>query len=237
MRAASLALIASLGACGSSQTATVIESAPGSAAQATSSTPPPEVTLDDHGFRTPGLPAISADGKLVVLGETESDPRGYPNLRVVSRDRNDAIVESITVLRPSELEQAMGPGWRNPKLDARISAANNWLAKLHGARTLITLPQLGVDSTDGYTQHAASSGPTFLDWQKDVVTIKQSGKVIATHPSPLTWHATETGACTNPSKLGGAWVDVERKLALVQIAYNGTDTCWEPSAQHHVISW
>lgn len=235
MRAALLALLV---ACGSSQhTATVIESTPGSPAPVTSSTPPPEVTLDDHGFRTPGLPAISADGKLVVLGEIESDPRGYPNLRVVSRDRSDAIVESITVLRPSELEQAMGPGWRNPKLDARISAANKWLAKLHTTKTLITLPQLKVDSTDGYTQHAASSGPTFLDWQKDIVTIKQSGKVLATYANDLTWHATETGKCTNPSKLGGAWVDVERKVALVQIAYNGTDACWEPSSQHHVISW
>ena len=232
-------LLALLCSCGSPQTteAHVIESKPGDTATTAPTTPPPEVTLDDHGFRTPGLPAVSADGKLVVHGEIESDPRGYPNLRVVSRDRNDAIVESITVLKPSELEQAMGPGWRNPKLDARISAANSWLAKLHTTRTLITLPQLAVDSTDGFTQHAASSGPTFLDWQKDVVTIKQSGKVIATHPSPLTWHATETGKCTNPSKLGAAWVDVERKLALVQIAYNGTDTCWEPSAQSHVISW
>ena len=31
--------------------------------------------------------------------------------------------------------------------------------------------------------------------------------------------------------------DIEHKLALVEIAYNGTDMCWEPSAQHHVISW
>jgi hypothetical protein len=230
-------LIAALAACGSSQTATVIQSSP-DGNHADPATPPPEVTLDDHGFRTPGLPAISSDGKLIVVGEIESDGgRGNPNLKIVARDRSDAIGQSITVLRADELDQAMGPGWRNPKLDARISAANGWLAKTHRERTLITLPELKVDSTDGYTQHAAASGPVSLDWQKDEVTIKISGKLVATQPTPLTWHAPDQPNCTNSSKLGAAWVDPERKLALVQIAYNGTDTCWEPSSQFHVVAW
>jgi hypothetical protein len=141
------------------------------------------------------------------------------------------------------------------------------------------MPQLTVDSTDGYTQHAASAGPVAHDWTNDTVTIKLSGKVVTTYASPLTWHAPDTGKCQNPAKLGAAWVDTERKIALVEIIqgfprttlvvrtddyvraefksavlgfvddvefylppgqkviYNGTDMCWEPSPQHHVISW
>ena len=234
MRVLALLLLIS---CGSSHKAVVVEGR-GTDTNGEPATPAPEVTLDDHGFRTPGLPAVSADGARVVVGETESDGgRGYPNLRVVARDRNDKVIESITVLKASEFENAMGPGWRNPKLDARISAANAWLAKLHRTSALITLPQLKVDSTDAYTQHAASAGPVALDWSNDTVTIKLSGKVVATYASPLTWHAPNTDKCQNPSKLGAAWVDVERKLALVQISYNGTDMCWEPTPQHHVITW
>lgn len=234
-----LALVSSLclAACGSSHKAVVVEGR-GSDGGGEPATPAPEVTLDDHGFRTPGLPAVSMDGARVVFGETESDGgRGYPNLKVVARDRNDKVIESITVLRVDEFENAMGPGWRNPKLDARISAANAWLAKSHKSSALVTLPQLVVDSTDGYTQHAASAGPVFLDWSNDTVTIKLSGKVVTTYASPLTWHAPNTAKCQNPAKLGAAWVDAERKIALVQIIYNGTDMCWEPSPQHHVISW
>jgi hypothetical protein len=226
-----------LTAGGPSHTAVVVEGR-GSDAGQEPATPAPEVTLDDHGFRTPGLPAVSADGTRVVHGEIENDGgRGHLNLRVVARDRSDKVIESITVLRASEFENAMGPGWRNPKLDVRISAANAWLAKSHRASALITLPQLKVDSTDGYTQHAASAGPVALDWSNDTVTIKLSGKVVTTYASPMTWHAPNTDKCQNPAKLGAAWVDAERKIALVQIMYNGTDMCWEPSPQHHVIAW
>lgn len=233
MRVLALLVIA---ACGSSHTAVVVEGKGTGAGEP--ATPAPEVTLDDHGFRTPGLPAVTSDGSRIVFGETETDGgRGNPNLRVVARDRGDKVLESITVLKVSELENAMGPGWRNPKLDARISAANAWLAKTHASSALVTLPQLKVDSTDGYTQHAASAGPVFLDWSNDKVTIKLSGKVVTTYASPLTWHAPDDGKCQNPAKLGAAWVDVERKIALVEIIYNGTDMCWEPSPQHHVISW
>lgn len=233
MRVLALMLVT---ACGSSQTAVVVEGKGSGGAEP--ATPAPEVTLDDHGFRTPGLPAVTGDGTRVVFGETETDGgRGYPNLRLVARDRADKRLESIKVLEISEFENAMGQGWRNPKLDARISAANTWLATSHRKSTLITMPQLTVDSTDGYTQHAASAGPVALDWTNDTVTIKLSGKVVTTYASPLTWHAPDTGKCQNPAKLGAAWVDTERKIALVEIIYNGTDMCWEPSPQHHVISW
>lgn len=237
MRALALVAPFLVAACGGSGTKAVVVEGHGNSASEPA-TPAPEVTLDDHGFRTPGLPAVSSDGTRVILGETETDGgRGYPNLRLVARDRGDKVLESITVLKVSEFENAMGQGWRNPKLDARISAANAWLAKSHAQSALVTLPQLTVDATDAYAQHAAASGPVSLDWSNDTVTIKLSGKVIATYASPLTWHAPDTAKCQNPAKLGAAWVDTERKIALVQIAYNGTDMCWEPSPQHHVISW
>jgi hypothetical protein len=53
----------------------------------------------------------------------------------------------------------------------------------------------------------------------------------------VTWHAPGRDQCENPAKLGHAWVDADRRVALVEVIYNGTDLCWEPSPQLHVVSW
>jgi hypothetical protein len=201
-------------------------------------TPPPSVAWIDNGFDTPGLPAVTADGTRIIAAEIESDGgRGYPNLRIVARDRSDAIVEQITILKIDEVDTMFDKDGQYPKLRARISAANTWLANLHRTQNLMPLPKLQLEGGDAYAQHTARAGAVQLDWSKDLVTIRNAAGVVATHPSPATWQAAGHDGCSNPAKLGGAWVDLDRKLALVEIAYNGTDTCWEPSSQRHVISW
>jgi hypothetical protein len=232
-----LAIAVALAACGAPAKRVPIEGHV-TAPEVRPTTPPPSVRWIDNGFDTTGLPAITTDGKLVVVAEIDQDGgRGNPNLHLVSRDRTDAFVEKITLLETDEVDVMFDPDGRHPKLDARISAANAWLAKLHARAGLVELPKLDVDTSDGYTQHAASAGVVELDWQNDVVTITYDKKLVTSHPSPPTWHAADHGGCTNPAKLGAAWVDIDHKLALVEIIYNGTDMCWEPSAQHHVVSW
>jgi len=233
-----LACVLALAACGAPPKRAPIQGHTTEPAPRAPTTPAPTVTWIDNGFDMTGLPAITADGKLVVTAEIDQDGgRGTPNLRLVSRDRSDAVVETITVLAIGEVEAMFDQEGRHPKLRARISAANGWLATLHTRSGLVELPKLDVDTSDGYTQHTASAGVVDLAWDKDVVTIRYDKKPVTSHPSPPTWHAADQGSCTNPAKLGAAWVDIEHKLALVEIAYNGTDMCWEPSAQHHVISW
>ncbi|CAN5788211.1 hypothetical protein BH11MYX3_BH11MYX3_38230 [soil metagenome] len=203
-----------------------------------STTPAPSVTWIDNGFDMHGLPAVTADGTRIVVAEIDSDGgRGNPNLRIVARDRSDGIDEKITILEVDEVDAMFDKDGRHPQLDARISAANTWLASLHRSSNLIGLSKLELEGSDVYTQHSARAGGVVLDWTKDVVTIRRDQQLVTSHPSPAIWHAADNGRCSNPAKLGNAWVDLDRKLALVEIAYNGTDTCWEPSAQHHVISW
>ena len=43
--------------------------------------------------------------------------------------------------------------------------------------------------------------------------------------------------CHNPAFLDSAYLDAGRKTALLIVQYDGTDTCWEPAAQEHVIAW
>lgn len=227
-----------LAACGSHGSAPPLLQGSATSTTPAPTTPPPSVTWIDNGFDSPGLPAATADGTRIISAERETDGgRGSPNLRIVSRDRSDGISEKITILRVEEVDAMFAQDGRHPQLDARISAANTWLANLHRSSTLIRLPALEVDGSDGYTQHAARAAGVELDWTSDVVTIRHGHQLVTAHPTPATWHATGHDGCSNPAKLGAAWVDLERKLALVEIAYNGTDLCWEPSAQQHVISW
>ena len=225
-----------IGACGSHPAPAPLQ---GSAGTPTTPEPTtPSVAWIDNGFDIPGLPAATGDGTRIIVAEIESDGgRGSPNLRIVSRDRSDGIVEKITILKIDEVDAMFDKEGRHPKLDARISAANTWLANLHRTATLSPLPRLEVDAADAYTQHSASAGPVVLDWAKDVLTIRRDKQLVTSHPTPATWRAADHDGCSNPAKLGGAWVDLERKVALVEIAYNGTDMCWEPTAQQHVVSW
>lgn len=230
-----LALIASLAGCGAPAPTVIEAKAP---ARPAPSTPAPAVRWIDNGFDLTHLPAVTADGARVVLAEIDGDGgRGNPNLRLVARDRHDAVLEKITVLRVDEVDTVFTPEGAHPTLDVRMSAANAWLATLHRDAELVELPRLEVDATDGYTQHAASAGGVTLDWHADRLTITDHGAIVHARATPATWHAARQGACENPSKLGGAWVDIARRVALVEVIYNGTDTCWEPSGQQHVISW
>ncbi len=201
-------------------------------------TAPPRVQWIDNGFDTPGLPAITADGSKIVLAEIENDGgRGNPNLRIVARDRNDAVGESITVLEVSEVESMFDQNGKHPQLDLRISAANAWLARLHTEQELIPLAQLKPEGEDRMEQHAMASGPARIEWTKDVLKITRAGTILVKRDTPAVWNATPQANCTNPSILGGAWIDLDRKAALVEVAYTGSDMCWEPSPQHHVITW
>ncbi len=230
-----LALFASLAACATAPPPVIAAHAPPARAP---TTPPPSVRWIDNGFELTQLPAITADGARIVVAEIAGDGgRGNPNLRIVARERTDAPVEKITVLRVDEVDTLFTPEGAHPQLDARLSAANTWLARLHHDAELVALPKLEVDATDGYTQHAASAGAVSLDWHADRLTIFDGGRPVHSRTTPSTWHAPREGSCENPAKLGAAWVDLPRRIALVEIIYNGTDTCWEPSGQLHVISW
>lgn len=230
------ALLVALAACGSTAPALPLQ---GSAVPPPPPrTAPPSLAWAHDTFARSGLPAVSNEGQLVVFATSDIDGgRGNLNLRVESRTRADTGAQKITVLTVDETESLVADTRPTPALVLRISAANSWLADLHHRVVLHPLRALVVDTTDVWTQHAAKLDDLALDWQKDHLTITKAGKLLLSRDTPVTWRAPDRDQCSNPAKLGNAWVDAERRIALVEVIYNGTDTCWEPSAQLHVVAW
>jgi hypothetical protein len=229
-------LLFALVACGSAPPAT-----PPQGFAATSpppTTPAPSIAWATGTFDRTGFPAVSNEGQLVVFATSENDAgRGNANLGLESRTRADIVDQKIKVLAVAEFEKMVNDDGPTPALAQRITAANSWLIDLHRRVDLRPLPAMVVDATDAWTQHAAKLADVRLDWQNDHLTITKAGKPLLSRDTPVTWHAHDRDQCSNPAKLGNAWVDAERRIALVEVAYNGSDMCWEPSAQLHVVAW
>ncbi|MGN6108609.1 MAG: hypothetical protein ACTHU0_26120, partial [Kofleriaceae bacterium] len=221
----------------------------------TGSSPPtagPEVTWGQAGFETPRLPAVSADGELVVLAYQDIDGgRGNPNLRLVTVDRRDTETGRHVVLAADDADQLIGPDPRSPELDARIAEANRWLGELHGRRALVALAPLAEDNAPDVApseRTRAAGGGVTVEWKGGQLRITQDGKVVVDRATPPQWLAEDrpippevTGGelekCSNAAFLGGAAVDVEHEVAVITVSYTGTDLCWEPANQQHVVAW
>lgn len=210
MRAA-LVLIA---ACGSTPPSVVDQH---TAPIAPPTTPAPSLRWVDNGFDTERLPAVARDGKTVVLGIHVEDPRGLPNLTLVIRDRNDGNVRSFPVLGIEEIVTMFDDQGPTPALRARIADGNQLLADAHRGSDLVPL-----------------APTTEVQWAANHLTIKDA----VDRGTPASWLAPGGPRdCTYPASLAAAWIDRERKLAVVTISYTSSDTCSEPPSQHHVIAW
>jgi len=207
--------------------------------------PAPRVAWIDNGFDAARLPAVSADGAAVLIGIRDDDGgRGNPNYRLELRDRRDARLAVHVVLTANEADAMFDADGKTPELDRRIAAANRWLEEQHAARRLAPLQQLEVEpAPEIASSFRATGGGVTVEWRPSRLTIARAGKPLLDRPTPATWLAEDrppaAGAmtCHNPAYLGAAAVSLEHKLALLAIAYGGTDTCWEPNDAHHIVAW
>jgi hypothetical protein len=97
--------------------------------------------------------------------------------------------------------------------------------------------------TDGAPAQASGAGVT-LRWMPSELVIERDRGAPVVHATPASWLATDrpmcrtcSEVCHNEAFLGAGYVDVERSAAIVVVAYRGTDTCWEPSSEEHVVTW
>jgi hypothetical protein len=207
--------------------------------------PAPRLAWIDNGFDASGLPAASADGRAVLLGIRDADgARGNPNFRLEVRDRRDAVLERHVVLAAEEADAMFDAGGKTAELDARIAAANRWLAEQHARLRAVPLQPLEVEPGEEIaSSFRATGGGLTLEWRPSRLVIAQAGQERLARVTPAAWipkdrpMAGGTETCHNPAFLGGAAVDVARKLVVLTIQYGGTDLCWEPDAQHHVVAW
>jgi hypothetical protein len=209
--------------------------------------PAPTIAWGDHTFAPTGLPAVSRDGSVVVLGLMKEDgARGNPNLAIVVKDRHDAAVQTISVMTADEAD-ALVAETASPELQKRIAAANDTLAKLHAAHDLVPLDKLGIDDSIAPPQrHLVGDIALSIDWKPSIVEVRRPGQRLLYRETPASWLVKDTrmcpnGSCTemchNPAFLNGAWASKARAIAVLTISYEGTDTCWEPASEYHVIAW
>lgn len=200
--------------------------------------PEPTVRWAGRDVQITGLPAISADGATLVIAHRDNDSgRGNPNLTLVEKDRKDRVVSRLVVLTANEADQLDAA-----QIDERFARAARWLHDRRVARSLVAMTPLVLGKPAG----AASSpaGGLTLRWTPNWLVIEREPAASVVRATPATWLAPDhpmchncTEICHNEAFLGGGYVDLKRSIAIVVVAFRGTDTCWEPSSEHHVVAW
>jgi len=197
---------------------------------------------EEHRFVAAGLPAVARGGELAIVAVSGGDGgRGYPNVHVEIRDRADQLVRAISVVDANDWERLAPDGTPGTELDHRIAEVNRTLAELHDRHGLVAARPLTVDD------HVARGNGITVDWTNAKLEVWQR---FADRPmsrqdafSQLAvvdgqaWLARPDRDCTNPAFLRAAYHAATIHLVVVDIAYRGTDTCWEPADQWHVVAW
>jgi hypothetical protein len=237
-------VVVGLGACGS---APVREPLQGRGTRpATSSAPAPAIGWSETGFAPTGLPAVASDGTVVVTARRDEDGgRGNPNLTIIVTDRRDAVIKRVSVMTAEDAETMYDDRGAGAELKRRIAAANAMLADLHRAHDLVPLVQLAIDDSGPPEDHTRATGKNLIvDWKPSHLTIRRDGVRVVDTETSAAWLARDHAMCAtcgevchNPAYLAAVWADAARNIALISISYTGTDTCWEPSSQHHVVGW
>lgn len=203
--------------------------------------PAPTVRWADRDFTTTGLPAIASDGSAIVIAHRDNDGgRGNPNLTLIEKDRADRVVHRRVVLSPNDLDY-LDPA----EIASRFERATAWLRERHDAHHLVALTALALDEPDLGAPPPLARGPRVtLRWTPNQLVIEREREAALVRATPRSWLAADHPMCSgcreichNEAFLGGGYVDLARSTAVVVVSYRGTDTCWEPSSEHHVVAW
>ena len=231
-----------LAACGTGAPAPAAVESPPSNQVAPRATPAPEVQWDSaaNRFVAPALPAVARGAEIVVLPIHENDSgRGAPNLRLELRDRTDKTTQTIALMRPDEYERLVVETTKaGPELERRLGAANRELAKLHGLHDLQAMHGLEVQKpADDKLQHLAIGDGLDIDFAGDHLHVFRHNANNAFITLDTRGWLAKLDKCEHPAYLAAVYHANEINVLVVEIAYTGTDTCWEPSNQLHVVAW
>jgi len=245
-----LVLLAALAACGGtspkSATPAAVDNHPPPPRER--DTPPPSIAWSDADskFELTGLPAVAKGGEIAIVPISGGDAgRGYPNLRLEVHDRSDHTIQTIPVMTSNEFENLAPGRVASPTLKKRIADANTELARLHGVHDLAPMHKLELqEPPDGGPKHLAIGDGFDVDWNTDhlhVLHHNTDHDLVVLDGKP--WLAKDHAPCPNctpcenPAFLDGVYHAEGVNLLVVQIGYRGTDMCWEPADQMHVVTW
>jgi len=207
---------------------------------------------------------MSPDAKQLLVPVTDDDgARGTPNLHFEIWNRRGKVVRSqvvqtidqFTYDQPSSpevraqelraaalLDELAAAGWTSPPFaDAKVPETS----QAHGGYDNLSLelraegeatPSVAIELTD----RELAVTP------RGHAPIRQRGEGLAIVPSPAQQRRIDRAfaagkdsgdACFNATYLRGAKIDLAHHLALVDVAYQGNDTCWEPSGGYLLFAW
>jgi hypothetical protein len=203
-------------------------------------TPPPTVAWRGHDIATTGLPAIAGDGSSIVIAHRDSDGgRGNPNLTLVEKDRGDRVVRQLAVITATEVDELPAAA-----IAGRFAAAAAWLDERHAAAHLVALAALELHPGSDEAPPSATGDGALLRWVPSALELILGPASRVLRSTPPSWLVTDrpmcpgcTEVCHNDAFLGGGYLDRDRRAALVVVSYRGTDTCWEPGSEAHVVAW
>jgi hypothetical protein len=210
-------VIVALAACsGGARTSEPVLSS--TASERSPSTPAPRIAwrriTDGAGaFDIDQLPRVARSGQLAVVAIVEGDGgRGFPNLRLEARDRDDRVVEMFEVMTSNEYETLV-PDGETPAaaLVERIDRANRRLLALHARHELVAMTRAEPDS-------ATRDAVLRRGWL-----------------APHVRRCTGCQPCENPAGLAAVYQADGIATIVVRVSYTGTDLCWEPGDQLHVL--
>lgn len=200
-------------------------------------------------FAVSGTPALAADGGSVLIArQGEDGARGAPNLALEVRGRDDRATATRVVLTA---DQAVGDESQEPvppKPD--VDGANAWLAAQHAKAGFapIAVAEVTADG-EGFldsSQWRVAAGAIALSFDASAHLVVTDGGKAVVDRTMDGWlvkpYAPYDGAsadefCDNPIALREAYVDAAHRIAVLLVAYRGTDTCWEPDSEYHVVAW
>ncbi len=209
-------------------------------------TPAPEITWTEGRLEVSLLPAIAHAGEVVVVAHRENDGgRGYPNLAIDVRDRLDKLVQTIKILDSNEYEKLVPDGKTPvPELVTRIADANEQLKTLHGLHRLQPLVELRMGAPTDQPPHLASDSRVDVEWAGSHLRLFPHTRTVpVADRNGTAWLAPDRQTCDgcpicrNEAMLRAVYRSEDAHLVLVLIGYSGTDTCWEPTEQYHVVTW
>jgi hypothetical protein len=205
-------------------------------------TPPPTVAWRGHdiAITITGLPAIAGDGSSIVIAHRDSDGgRGNPNLTLVEKDRGDRVVRQLAVITATEVDELPAAA-----IARRFAAAAAWLDERHAAAHLVALAALELHPGSDEAPPSASGDGALLRWVPSALELVLGSASRVLRSTPPSWLVADrpmcpgcTEVCHNDAFLGGGYLDRDRRAALVVVSYRGSDTCWEPGSEAHVVAW
>jgi hypothetical protein len=229
MKLASLTLVV-LAGCGAHPAPDAAKGAPTApvAAPPTLAAGPSEYTDGPPALHATGLPAVSADGAQVAVVVPISANVQGAGAKLVILDRADHAVREVVV---------QVPGANQP---LTLADANQLLATTHATARWAPLPAAVVlHSTKGEVRPTAIVAGNVTLTGPNPVTVAIDGAKVFDHATPQ-WEAEKAASepgCGNPSYLGGAALDPAHHLALVELHFEGSDSCIEPPNAFHVVAW